>query len=216
MTKKCYVYFHINPLKNEVFYIGKGTHIKGRSPRYSSKYGRNQHWERTVKKYGFIVDVVHDNLTEAEAFELETFYINFYGRRDLGLGKLVNMTDGGEGTNVWSAESRKKASESKKQAIASGELKINVRLKDGAKRSKEECAKVSATLKAKYASGEIIHPKGTLGFKHSEESRKKMSDSQKGRVVSQETRDKQSADRKAKYASGELIHWKLKLKNKNQ
>ena len=36
-------------------------------------------------------------MTWEEACEKEKEYIKFYGRRDLGLGSLVNMTDGGEG-----------------------------------------------------------------------------------------------------------------------
>lgn len=90
-----YVYFHINPLKNEIFYVGKG---KGKRA-FEKGSRRGDYWNRVVKKYGYIIDIVEDNLTEQEAFEREMFYIKKIGRKDLGLGTLINMTDGGEGTS---------------------------------------------------------------------------------------------------------------------
>ena len=87
-----YIYFHINPLKNEIFYVGKG---KGK--RAYSKNNRNNYWYNTTKRYGYIIDITEDGLTEQEAFEREIFYINKIGRKDLGLGSLINMTNGGEG-----------------------------------------------------------------------------------------------------------------------
>jgi hypothetical protein len=95
------VYFHINPLKNEIFYVGIGS-IK----RSVSKKCRNKFWNNIVNKYGFIVDIIETDLTWVEACELEKFYIKKIGRRDLGLGPLVNLTDGGEGSvgRIWRQE----------------------------------------------------------------------------------------------------------------
>jgi hypothetical protein len=86
-----YIYFHINPLKNQVFYVGKGKDKR------AFKKDRSNYWINYVKKYGYIIDIVEDNLTEQEAFERETFYIKKIGRKDLGLGSLINRTNGGEG-----------------------------------------------------------------------------------------------------------------------
>jgi hypothetical protein len=91
-----YIYFHINPLKNEVFYVGKG---KGKDKRAYSKQGRNKYWNNTVNKYGLIVNLIETGLTNEEAKEREIFYINKLGRKDLGTGSLVNMVIGGEGGN---------------------------------------------------------------------------------------------------------------------
>ena len=46
------------------------------------------------------------DISEDQAFELETFLIEFIGRKHLGLGPLVNMTDGGDGVGgyIWSEE----------------------------------------------------------------------------------------------------------------
>jgi len=56
------------------------------------------------------VHFLHENLIEKDAFQLETFYIKRYGRRDLGEGTLCNLTNGGEGSSgyVCSMETRQK------------------------------------------------------------------------------------------------------------
>jgi hypothetical protein len=42
--------------------------------------------------------IIAEDLNKEDACELEVFLIELYGRKDLGLGTLVNMTDGGGGT----------------------------------------------------------------------------------------------------------------------
>lgn len=90
MSNIC-VYRHLKPC-NEVFYIGIGT-IK----RPHSKHNRNKHWKNIVNKHGYKIEILHENLSWNLACEIEICLIKFYGRKDLGLGKLVNMTDGGDG-----------------------------------------------------------------------------------------------------------------------
>jgi len=85
---KFYIYFHINPLKNEVFYVGRGY-----GSRSHRKTNRNKYWHNTVNKYGYIIDIIESGLTSDEANEREIFYIKKIGRKN-----LVNMTDGGEGS----------------------------------------------------------------------------------------------------------------------
>ena len=92
MENKYYIYFHINPLKNQVFYVGKGC-----GNRAYRKDRRSDIWNKTVKKYGYIIDIVEDNLTNEQAIEREVFYINKIGRLKLKKGPLVNLTDGGDG-----------------------------------------------------------------------------------------------------------------------
>lgn len=66
--KEHYVYIHLNPKTNEIFYVGKG---KGH--RKSSKTGRNEKWIEYVSKLGgqFKILVLKENLTDKEAIELE-------------------------------------------------------------------------------------------------------------------------------------------------
>ena len=86
------VYKHTKP-NNDIFYIGIGV-VKKRA---YSKHGRNNHWHNTVNKYGYNVEILFDNIDYLEAKQIESYLIKYYGRKDLGLGNLVNMTDGGEG-----------------------------------------------------------------------------------------------------------------------
>lgn len=88
-----YVYRHIRLDKNEPFYIGIGKTLK----RAYSKANRNIHWKRIIEHSSYDVEIIVNNITWEEACEKETELIRFYGRRDLGMGPLVNMTNGGEG-----------------------------------------------------------------------------------------------------------------------
>lgn len=103
------VYTHIKPC-GEVFYVGIGS-SKNRA--YSPN-GRNRFWKKIKEKYGYEVKIIKDNISWEEAQELEIFIIDFYGRRDLGLGTLCNLTDGGEGQLNPSKEVRNKMSLAKK------------------------------------------------------------------------------------------------------
>lgn len=100
------VYKHIRLDTNEVFYIGIGT-----NRRAYEKRDRNRHWNNIVKKAGYSIEITHKNITREEAVSIEKYLIAFYGRADLGLGGLVNMTDGGDGGNNQSEETKKLRSE---------------------------------------------------------------------------------------------------------
>lgn len=97
------VYKHTKP-NNEVFYIGIGV-VKKRA---YSKYGRNNYWHNTVNKFGYNIDILFDNIDYKEAQQIERYLIAYYGRKDIGKGNLVNMTDGGEGYLGMNQEERDK------------------------------------------------------------------------------------------------------------
>jgi len=101
-----YVYQHIRLDTNEVFYIG----VAKRKGRASDKNGRNKYWHHVVNKAGYSINIIAENLSYKSALQLEKNLINTIGRRDLGLGPLVNMTDGGEGSlgNIQSEKTRSK------------------------------------------------------------------------------------------------------------
>jgi hypothetical protein len=91
-----YVYRHIRIDKNEPFYIG----ISGNNDNYRRAYSildRNMYWKRIVAKTKYDVEIMLDDLTWEDVCEKEKEFILLYGRRDLGKGVLVNLTDGGEG-----------------------------------------------------------------------------------------------------------------------
>jgi hypothetical protein len=118
-----YVYAHIRLDTNSVFYIGIGT-----KKRLHSKKSRNNFWWNIVKKSNYKAEIIENNLSWEEACEREKFWINFYGKKINGLGKLVNMTDGGEGSlgRILSEETKKKISESNKGKKLNEETKKKI------------------------------------------------------------------------------------------
>lgn len=197
MKNNYYIYFHINLVSNEVFYVGKG---KGR--RAWSKGNRNPHWKNIVSKYGYRVYIVKDGLTDEEAKIREIYYIKEIGRKDLGLGSLVNFTNGGDGGNgvIRSEEQKQKMSEHRKGKTFSDEHRKNISIsKKGIKgnfKSDEQKAKISERQLGRVISnktkekisntlkGNIPWNKGKVGGqKHSEETKAKMRESHKLRLV---------------------------------
>ncbi|WP_430467013.1 hypothetical protein [Winogradskyella ouciana] len=63
-----YVYIHLNPTTNEIFYVGKG---KGH--RKTAKTSRNEKWVEYVSKLTepHKVLVLKENLSERDALDLE-------------------------------------------------------------------------------------------------------------------------------------------------
>jgi hypothetical protein len=98
------VYQHRRKDNNNIFYIGIG---KSRNRAYS-KINRNKHWWNIVNKTGYEVDILIEGCTWKQACDIEKGIISSYGRADLGLGLLVNLTDGGEGIYNLSRETIEK------------------------------------------------------------------------------------------------------------
>jgi hypothetical protein len=99
-----YVYRHIRLDKNEPFYIGIGKDNTYKRAFQSSKTKRSDFWHNIASK-GYEVEILMDNLTWEQACEKEKEFISIYGRRDLGQGTLVNLTNGGDGVIELSKES---------------------------------------------------------------------------------------------------------------
>ena len=135
-----YVYGHYKPDSDIPFYIGKGY---GKRSRH--KIGRNKHWHNIVNKYSYRVEIMYNNLTEAQAFDLEKEFIKRFGRADLGCGPLVNMTDGGEGMG-----GEKNPFYGKKHSLETKrKLSIIAKQRKGRKHSKETKQKMSISAKGK-------------------------------------------------------------------
>jgi hypothetical protein len=94
MSMKHYIYLHKRKDTGEVFYVGKGE-----GNRYKSKVGRTAYWLNIVKKHGYIAEIVEYFDSECLAFSAEQKLIAKIGRKDLGKGPLVNLSDGGEGAS---------------------------------------------------------------------------------------------------------------------
>lgn len=98
-----YVYRDPRPTKNnQPVYVGKGT-----GDRDISHWSRGSHnkpfqdFISHLKLRGLIAlcQRVYETENEQEAFAKEMQLIELYGRRDLHLGSLFNLTDGGEGAS---------------------------------------------------------------------------------------------------------------------
>lgn len=113
------VYQHRRLDNNEIFYIGIGKTEK----RAYDKYKRSKFWKRITNKIDYSVEIVCTCEDWNEACQIEQYLIKFYGRRDLGTGPLVNLTDGGEGAinTVVSNETKEKMSKSQTGRIISEE-----------------------------------------------------------------------------------------------
>lgn len=105
VNKTYYLYRHIRLDKNIPFYIGIGTMNNKKSLCKTTYYRahsfkqRNNFWKHIVNKTEFRVEILFETDDFNIIKEKEKEFINLYGRKDLGLGTLVNLTDGGEGCN---------------------------------------------------------------------------------------------------------------------
>ena len=123
---------------NNVFYVGIGKN-ENRAFDYSH---RSDFWKRYSKKYGVNTEIIAKEISFEDAKELEMLLISEYGRRDLGKGILVNMTDGGDGS-----VGRKQSKE---------EIQKRVNSLKGKKRSEETKKRMSEVRKGIVFSEEHI------------------------------------------------------------
>lgn len=99
-------------LNYEPFYIGKGSknRLNHTKVLYNNKKTFKYNKIKSLKNNGFeILSIkIYDNLTECESFSEEKRLISIIGRRDLGIGPLTNLTDGGDGrVNIIVSEETK-------------------------------------------------------------------------------------------------------------
>ena len=184
--KKFYVYFLRRPDKDDPFepgrgqpfYVGKGC--DGRSDEHRREALRHRKGKESVNPYknsiinylwksnlNYEVDIIFNQLTEFEAFEIEAMGIASYGRHNKGTGILANMTNGGDGASglVHTEETKKQMSNIHK----------------GMMHTEEECQKISRANKGKIRSKEwcLRISQAKLGKTFSEEIKKRLSEAQK-------------------------------------
>jgi hypothetical protein len=154
-----YVYLHRRKSDNKVCYVGKG-----KGERAYKVSGRNERWQRTRNKHGINVEIVFDNLSEDDAFQIEKDTIlemKYFGY------PLCNMTNGGEGATgyVPSDEARKKISEANKGRFVSQEWRDNMsKAQKGRKLSQEHIERMRLSL---------------VGHKQTEETKRKRAETLK-------------------------------------
>ena len=198
------VYEHIRNDTNEVFYVGIGEKEK----RAFSKDNRTQYWKNIVNKVGYSVNIIHKDIDWEEAKNIEILLIEKYGRKDLGKGNLVNMTDGGEGTFglIMSEEAREKLREKHTGKTHTEESKKKMSEKHiGKTHTEESKKKMSEIHTGKKLSEESKNKlrEINIGKKLSEDHKHKISEANKGKIKSEDHKQRISEARIGKPLSKE-------------
>lgn len=191
--EKYYLYRHIRVDKNEPFYIGIGTKSEqdlkyGYYGRASAKHIDNNIWLKIIAKTEWKWEILLESDDRKFISEKEKEFILLYGRKCDNSGTLANLTLGGEENHGYkhSDEAKRKISESQKG-------KPGRRL--GAKLTPEQCEKFSEIQKEvanrpemlEFRKEKMMGNTYMLGKTHSEESKKKMSESAKKRGINAKT-----------------------------
>lgn len=215
---------HKNDYDYTPIYIGKG---KWQNERHKDhlKDCRNKIFENKINYWNKnniepMIVILEKNLTEQEAWDLETRLITSLGRFDLGTGPLLNLTNGGEGPagrtpwnkgkktqDYMSPETREQLNEKlkgMKKPEGHGE-KVSAALK-GKTKSEEHRKKISDSLKGNtpWNKGKSLHYDVWSKDKtFTDEHRKKLSESHKGKANTEEQKAKISAKLKGRKMSDE-------------
>ena len=179
MTEDYYVYAYLRE-DGTPYYIGKGKGDRAYSKRRTFKIPPK---ERII--------IVLQNLTEEQAFSNEKDFIAWYGRKDNNTGILRNLTDGGEGVSghIHSEETRKKQSE----------LAMGRTFSTKTREKMSEAGKGRVPWNKDKIGIMVAWNKGKSGLQqHTEESKRKISEGNKGKQLSEETKQKMRGPRKNK------------------
>ena len=178
------VYIHKRKDNDSVFYVGAGKTER----RINSKDSRNTEWKKIVKEVGYYAEVTHKDIIWDEALSIEKYLIEFYGRKDLGKGQLVNKTDGGAGLVNLSSES----------------MEILRQKNIGRKHTPETIQKLKGRKLTEEHRQKLIA--SHLGKKLSEEAKEKVRQFQKNKIVSDETKKRLSEARRQWWINKKAIN----------
>lgn len=189
-NNRFYVYSHSRKTDGKCFYVGKGS-----GKRYKEKQSRNIHWWNVVNKHGFIWEILFDNLSEMEAFKLESQICI-----QIGYENLCNIREEiGNGGWTQNEETKRKISNAQK----GNKYNLGKKRSDGVKKNMS-LAKLNIPKPSGFGD-KISKIKLSQNKKMSEETKLKISKSKKGKTynkrkppLSEETKSKISKQMKGK------------------
>lgn len=218
------IYMYINKVNNHK-YIGLTDNFKRRHKEHIR--GKEQLIDKKIKQYGienFEIKILAENVNSQEKLnEYERFFIKRYNTL-VKNGKGYNIADGGY-SNPYAGKTEEEMKDiRKKMSENHADFSKENHPMYGTDRSGEKNPfynrnhsdstkqKIANKSKKRFENKEN-HP--MYGKTHTEESKKKMSKSHKGAIVSEETKQKMSKSRKG-HSVSEETRLKISQSNKNK
>ncbi|MER9135111.1 NUMOD3 domain-containing DNA-binding protein [Mesorhizobium sp. M0830] len=182
------------------FYVGKGG-TPDRAFRTNGRF-RSKAFKAVYAQGGCAVEIVDEFIHESEAHAHEIELIERYGRRDLGTGTLVNLTDGGEGIAGYKHSDEAKRKISIASLNQSDETRAKLRsVRRGRPKSKEWRDKIALANTGKTHGDETRKKIAEAQYQRSDETKEKSGRGQHNRLPSSGFKGVSFKTRRKKYST---------------
>ena len=178
------IYKWINLINGKV-YIGQTNNFYVRMSRYKNGH-YNRHMKFAIKKYGienFDIEILEQNIPLEKLDEREQFWIDYYESYNPDKGYNISPTAGScRGLPAWNKG--RSLSEKEKEKISIGLLKYY-----STHEVWNKGIPISEEAREKDRQSNLGEKNGMWGKKHSKETKRKISESLKGRPCSEKTKE---------------------------